>query len=292
MATGDQPMSSNDIFQRAIQLYQRGFVILVTVAAIVQIPLAVVGFVLGRRVADAFGPLSALGENATSQDWATALQKAFSDASPSLGTIGLVSFVAGLLLSPALIATAARLHAGSTPTIGEVYGKALGAAVSILVGSIIQGLALFALFIGVIVVGIVLAVVLQNEAGLAAFAVFAAFIVAIVAVAYVAIRWSLWSAAVVLEGRGPLDALSRSWRLVKGSMWRTAAILFVTGLVAAVAGAVFGSVGGAVGAAVSPGAGTFVSDLLAVLTVSWVPIVLTLLFLDLRTRQGPVPAAR
>jgi len=292
-ATGGQPMSSGDIFQSAIELYQRGFVIIVTVAAVVQIPLAIVAAITGARVANAFAPLlQAVREGAPQGDVQSAFQNAFSQSSGSFGTYGLVAFLAGLLLSPALIATTARLYARSKPTVGEAYGKALGAAISILIGSIVQGIVLFLVFIGILVAGIVVAVVLQNEPALVALAVFVAFILAFVAVAYLAIRWSVWSVAVVLEGHGPLDALRRSWGLVRGNMWRALAIIFVTGLVASVAGAVFGAVGEQVREAVSPGAGTFVRDLLSILTVSWLPIVLTLLFLDLRARQGgPMMAA-
>jgi hypothetical protein len=279
-------MGMGDIFQRGIELYQRGFVILVAVAAVVQVPLAIVSAVLGKRVADAFAPLIALGQNPSPTDFGTTLQKALQDAGPSLSTIGVVGFVAGLLLSPALIATVARLNAGSTPSIPEAYGKSLAAAPSILIGSIVQGIVLTLLFFAVLVVGIVIAVVFQDSPGLVAFAIFAAVIVAIVATAYIAVRWSVWSVAVVLEGRGPLDALGRSWRLVRGSMWRTVALLFVTGLVASVAGALFGAVGGAIGGAINDGVGRFVSEALSVLTVSWVPIVLTLLFLDLRGRES------
>jgi hypothetical protein len=289
--SGDAQMASSDIFQRAIWIYQRGFVVLAMVAAVVQVPLAIVTFVLGGRVVDAFAPLRALGQNSTPTDVQTAFQNAFGAASPSIGAIGLISFVAGLLLSPALIATTARLHAGTGASVGDAYGKALGAALSILVGSIVQGLALFAVFVAIVLASIIVAVVLQNDGGLAALSIFVGFVVAVVAAVYLAIRWSVWTPAVVLEGRGPIDALRRSWGLVKGNMWRSLAILFVTGLVAAVAGAVLGAVGGAVGGAISPGAGALVGDLLAILTVSWFPIVLTLLFLDLRARRGEAALA-
>jgi hypothetical protein len=285
-ATNDARMGSSDLFQRAIWIYQHGFVILVTVAAVIQIPLAIVGFIVGNRVADAFGPLRALTESSTPAEIQSAFQQAFSQANPSTGTYGLISFLAGLLLSPALIVTTARLHSGSEATVGESYGRALGAAVRILIGSVVQGLALVGVFLAILVVGIVLAFALQDSPGLVVLAILLSVVLAIVAVIYLLLRWAVWTPAVVLEDLGPLEGLRRSSNLMKGNMLRSFAILFVTALVTAVAGAVLGAIAGAFAGAISAGAGTFVADILAVLTVSWFPIVLTLLFLDLRARQG------
>jgi hypothetical protein len=141
-------------------------------------------------------------------------------------------------------------------------------------------------FLAILVVGIVLAFALQESPGLVVLAVLLSVVLAIVAVIYLLLRWAVWTPAVVLEDLGPLEGLRRSSNLMKGNMLRSFAILFVTALVTAVAGAVLGAIAGAFAGAISAGAGTFVADILAVLTVSWFPIVLTLLFLDLRARQG------
>ncbi|MEV4833253.1 glycerophosphoryl diester phosphodiesterase membrane domain-containing protein [Nonomuraea sp. NPDC049486] len=44
-------------------------------------------------------------------------------------------------------------------------------------------------------------------------------------------RFAFAPAAVVLEGRGPVDAMRRSWNLVTGDFWRVLGILFLTTLV-------------------------------------------------------------
>ncbi len=44
-------------------------------------------------------------------------------------------------------------------------------------------------------------------------------------------RFAFAPAAVVLEGRGPIDALRRSWQLVTGDFWRVLGILLLTTLV-------------------------------------------------------------
>jgi hypothetical protein len=43
-------------------------------------------------------------------------------------------------------------------------------------------------------------------------------------------RFALASPAVVLEGRGPIDAMRRSWHLVSGDFWRVFGILLLTSL--------------------------------------------------------------
>src|SRR5439155_17887131 len=114
---------------------------------------------------------------------------------------------------------------------------------------------------------------------------------AVVAAAYVSIRWTVWSQAVVLERRGPFEALGRSWSLVRGSMWRILGLVFVTGIAVLVAGIVLGIIGGILGAALPISWQGVPAAVLGILTASWVPIVTTLIFFDLRARrEGPAAA--
>lgn len=278
-----RPMTSGDIVERALWIYRTGFLVLVGVAAVIQIPFAVVDALLGQRIADAIAPLTSLGARPTPEEVAAILQDALPAAIPATLMIVAVSFLAGLLLSPALIATVDRIHAGERPSVGDAYRVAIRSAPVLFVGSVVQALGLVALFIAIVIIGVIL-----QAAGLAAISLIAG-LAALVGVGYVSIRLAVWSQAVVIERRGPFDALVRSWRLVKGSMWRTFGILLVTAIVTAVAGVVLGTLGGIVGGALPRGSATIVGDVLAILTVSWVPIVTTLLFLDLRARrEGPL----
>ena len=56
---------------------------------------------------------------------------------------------------------------------------------------------------------------------------------------YLAVRWLFCFHAILLEGLGPVDALSRSWSLVGGCWWRTFGILLLVWVAAAIIGAVF-----------------------------------------------------
>jgi hypothetical protein len=289
-APAGRPMTSGDIFDRAVWIYRRGFVVLLAVAAVVQIPLAVVEGIIGQRLESTAAAFSRLNGTQPTPEELTAL---FQDAFPALIaaslTIGLVAFIAGLVLSPALIATIARIHGGEPASVGDAYRAALRSAPAILVGSIVIGLAAGGLF-AAIVVGGILVVVVSRDSGVAVLAILATFILSLFAVIYITIRWAVWSQAVVLERRGPLDALGRSWQLVKGSMWRTLGIIVVVGIVAGLAGLILSAIGGAVSSGLPAGWRSVLPTILGIFTASWAPIVTTLLFIDLRVRREGPPA--
>ncbi|MFC4011527.1 glycerophosphoryl diester phosphodiesterase membrane domain-containing protein [Nonomuraea purpurea] len=111
-------------------------------------------------------------------------------------------------------------------------------------------------------------------------------------------RFAFASPAVVLEGRGPIDAMRRSWHLVSGDFWRVLGIMLLTsllvGLVAGLLsvpftllGTIFGmfgagSVGSAVVAAVLIAIG---ATLGAMLTYPFEAGVAGLLYADRRMRS-------
>jgi hypothetical protein len=61
---------------------------------------------------------------------------------------------------------------------------------------------------------------------------------------YVFVRWANATNAVVLDGRGPIEALHRSWALTRKAWWHTAVVLFLAGLAVAVVQMVLGMVVG------------------------------------------------
>jgi hypothetical protein len=73
----------------------------------------------------------------------------------------------------------------------------------------------------------------------------------LVVTVWIWVRLSLALPAVVLEGIGPVDALRRSWQLVKGSWWRVFGITLLAGIVVAIIGFIlqlpFGIVSGLTG---------------------------------------------
>ncbi len=109
-------------------------------------------------------------------------------------------------------------------------------------------------------------------AGLAV-VVMAATIIGIPAAIYFSVRWAFVCQVVLLEGLGPIAALSRSSALVKGNWWRVLGIMLVVGIIAAVISSILGTI---------PRVGSIIGGILST------PVAITgatLLYYDLRVRK-------
>lgn len=117
-------------------------------------------------------------------------------------------------------------------------------------------------------------------------------IVLIPLVIWILVSWSMAIPVLLLERAGPLTSLRRSRALVRGNWWRLFAIFIVTYLLAGVISSGVGALVGGV-AALVPGLSADVRGgvLLTVLAVTSAltepvfPIVVTLLYFDLRVRN-------
>lgn len=119
-------------------------------------------------------------------------------------------------------------------------------------------------------------------------ATIAGFIALIIPGFYVVIRLAVVLPASVAEGRGPGEALSRSWELVKDNWWRTLGILTVLSLLGYVIAALLAIPLAVIAAAADSGA-LLVATQIAVdtVTLSFVALGTTLLFFELRARHEP-----
>jgi hypothetical protein len=95
--------------------------------------------------------------------------------------------------------------------------------------------------------------------------------------------------ALVIEGLGPVAAMRRSARLLRGRLWGVLGIGALAGLVSTIAGGVLGSIPQAAGFALGPGRGGWVlvgagGALASLVTTPFVAIVATLLYFDGRIR--------
>jgi hypothetical protein len=57
-----------------------------------------------------------------------------------------------------------------------------------------------------------------------------AFLIAVVIILYILLRWALGQTAIALEGAGPITALSRSWQVTQGNVWRLGILVVAVGL--------------------------------------------------------------
>jgi hypothetical protein len=235
-------MDLGEILSTAFQLYQRHWRTLWTIAAVVVVPLTLLQYLLGHTVRVS-GVATGNGVVVTTPSW-------------RVGLAGLVAALAGLLmylvLTGAITRAVAAEAAGEDPGVEQSYRFGFHRLGSVLLVSVLVGLAT--------VVGLIL------------------FIIPGI---YVGIRLATSTQALVVEGRRPTEAMGRSWELVGGHWWHAFGTLLVagllTGLVNALITAPFGGTGWFVQAVVAA--------LATVVTLPYGTLVGVLLYLDLRARK-------
>ncbi|MBF8189344.1 glycerophosphoryl diester phosphodiesterase membrane domain-containing protein [Nonomuraea sp. K274] len=174
------------------------------------------------------------------------------DSTPAdlAGFYGFLTEYGGTLLSYAVQFVVVTLLTGVlTRILGRaVFGGAItaGEAWQLVKGRIPALFGVVGLMAVIMIVPMILFVVLlvalaantgQDGLGLLALLVIAFVILYIAYYLFFRTRFAFAAPAVVLEGRGPIDAMRRSWNLVTGSFWRVFGILLLTSvMVALVAG--------------------------------------------------------
>jgi uncharacterized membrane protein YjgN (DUF898 family) len=225
-----------EIFEEVFRLYRQNFWLMVGAFAVFQIPfvIATVPFEIWNLQLS-FDP-----------DFPSSVGRGF----PSTSQLGLF-VVAGVLLaiaaiilgtfgSAAISYIVGRARTGDRPPAREVY-----LALRRLAGAIIRYCAIlivggFLLVTGLIVAIGLIAVVLAALGAVGPAGAFlltmCALIVIGVLLVVIGVRISLAVPALVLERQRPMDALRRSWDLVRGSTWRTFGIVVLTALVVGLIG--------------------------------------------------------
>ncbi|WP_237109185.1 glycerophosphoryl diester phosphodiesterase membrane domain-containing protein [Nonomuraea sp. MG754425] len=167
-----------------------------------------------------------------------------------------IQFVVVTLLTGVLTRILGRAVFGGNISSGEAW-QLVKSRIPALFG--VVGLMAVIMVVPLIVFVLLLVAVAMNATGPGALGWIAGLTVLFL-IAYLAYylffrtRFAFASPAVVLEGRGPIDAMRRSWNLVSGDFWRVFGILLLTsllvGLVASIltvpftlAGTMFGVLG-------------------------------------------------
>jgi hypothetical protein len=236
-----RPMGIGEILSTAFQLYQRHWRTLLAIAAVVVVPFTLLQYLLGDQLRTR-GEVTSNGvvETAT---WA-------------VGIAGLVAALAGvvmfLVLTGAITRAVAAEVAGEDPGVEQSYRFGFHRFWSVLLVSVLVGLAIIGGLILFIIPGI-----------------------------YIGVRLAVSIETLVVEGRRGTQAMGRSWELVGGHWWHAYGTLVVAGLLTGVVNAVitapFGNTGWfvqAVAAAVA-----------TVVTLPYGALVGVLLYLDLRARK-------
>jgi len=206
MSTRFGPKDIGGILGDAFRIYGGNLLRLLAIVAIVEVPLGIVAIVFGL-----VGFLGAGGLGMVGDPWA--LGAFIGTMVAFIVVFAIVSIVAGVLMTGAVIHAVSEQYVRKTISIGEAYRFALGRLGSMLGAAALAGLAVFGMAITVI--GIPFAV-------------------------YFGVRWLFVYQAALLEVTGPRAALSRSSALVKGTWWRVFGIILVIGIIVFAASAILG----------------------------------------------------
>lgn len=192
----------------------------------------------------------------------------------------IVSVIGSALLQGMLTRVVADGALGRRSTAGEAL-RAAGRRFRPLVGfALLLGVVQFVLilvFAGIVVGVIAAAGGFDSQAGIVIAVLLAipVAIVLVVAYGFVAVKLAMAPSAILLEKKGVLAAIRRSWRLTRGAFWRTLGILALVTIMVSFAGQVvslpFSIIGGALGGLLFPNAGSGVADQLPSLILSSLP---------------------
>jgi hypothetical protein len=236
-----RPLRIGEILSTAFQLYRRHWRTLLAIAGVVVVPLTLLQYLLGDW-------LRSRGEVTSYQQISTATW--------AVGAAGLVAGLAGLLmylvLTGAITRAVAAEVAGEDPSLEQSYRFGFHRIWSVLLVSVLVGLATLGGLILFILPGI-----------------------------YIGVRLAVSVEALVVEGRRGTQAMGRSWELVGGHWWHAFGALVVAGLLTGVVNAVittpFNNTGWFVQA--------IAAAIATVITMPYSVLVGVLLYLDLRARK-------
>lgn len=237
-----------ELLDESFRLYRGNLIDFIAIAALILVPYTLLTLVVQLPLQQQIGQLQAAQLNQTDP---------FANQSPfgffaAIGFTALGSIVITLLysiifqplLEGALAHAISQRYLDRPSGVGDAFGAALRRA-----GALI-GARLIPTFIGFLVGGLIVGVIFGvfaallgqslngdtggSSAGAAALVFLIGFVVFVglaIAALFVFIRILFTSQAAVIEGKGALESLSRSWRLTEGSFWRMFGYILVIGLI-------------------------------------------------------------
>lgn len=221
-------MTAGDILDQAIRIYRHNFVSLVTIVAIVSVPVVLIQVAFSA-------PLFSFTND-------------FSDSvlinSPELsGLLWIGSFIAAIVAAVLTVFQNAALawfvserFLGRATTVRQSYGKAFRRWLALLIAAVFLVIAvggLFVIIFGVAFVPLIgLGAFAASDAaaalaGLVFLCMCALFIPALVVSLFLYTRWTFWTQAIVIENYNSTGGLGRSWKLTRGTFWRVLGFNFI-----------------------------------------------------------------
>jgi hypothetical protein len=250
---GFAPKGIGDILSTAFDLYMKNAVQLITIAAVVVVPLTLIQAVLTDALID--DAVEDIRIDPTTDE----LVGGSSMGDLLLGSIllGLVSVAIWMLLTGALTRGAAGSVIGRPVDVGDSYRGALLR---------LGGLILLSLLLAIIV-GIGFALL---------------FVPGLILLVFL----SMAVPAFILERRSVSESMSRSWNLVSGSWWHVLGAIVVAAILSAIVSGILSAIGGdsLIGAWIT-------SAIAGIITAPFFALVTVVLYVDLRSRREGLDSA-
>jgi len=242
-----------DILSTAFEVYKANAAKLITIVAIVVIPLAFIGSLIENVIFKVETETITIGD--TTVETVASSRGLFAALAAAM-VVAALAFVMQFVLQAAMVRAGAQAVIGD-PVDAEAsyrYGfKRLGSVILI---ALLSGLIIFAGFLLLVIPGIIFAVFL-----------------------------SLAIPALVVENRRGTDALGRSWNLVSGSFWHVLGTIVVAGIITGVIGGIIGAIGG------SNFFLSWVFNAIGqIITTPFAALVGVILYLDVRARRESLTA--
>lgn len=221
-----RPLSLTEIFNGAVGYVRANPKATLGLATIVVLASQIITLALQ------VGPLSALGELDTAAPGDTPSAGALAVLAGSMFATVVVTTLASLLLSGMLTVVIGRSVFGGTVTVGAAWQRLRGRLPALIGLTLLELLA-----VGMVVVGVTVAIAGAAAIGGAAAAVLLGaplVVLALVGLLYASTVLLFAPAVIVLEHRGIVAAVGRSFTLVSKDFWRVFGIWLLAGIVAAV----------------------------------------------------------
>lgn len=173
------------------------------------------------------------GQQLTTQQASQLLTRMGEVLAPTAAVSIVLAFIVDTVLTGLLTVVIGRSVLGHKITAGGAWQIARPRMAALIGATLLIPLILIGIWVAFAIVLVILAVLHAPGAligGLAALGAIAGIILTI----WLTIMFRMAAQVVVLEREGPVRALARSWRLVRGSFWRVLGITLLAGLIVVV----------------------------------------------------------
>lgn len=253
---GFAPKGIGDILSTAFDLYMKNAAQLLTIAAIVVVPLTLIqAYISTELINDAVE--TSITVNEATGDVTVNSGGGLGRAVLASLVLGLISSAIWMLLTGALTRGAAGSVIGRSIDVGDSYRAALSRLGGLIVLSFLIAIIVGIGFVLLFVPGVILLVFL-----------------------------SMAVPAFIVERRSVSESMSRSWNLVSGSWWHVLGAIVVAAIISGVVSGILGAIGG------DSFIGTWIfSAIAATLTAPFFALVSVILYVDLRARREGLDTA-